>query len=67
LAALRSANIVPFMYDPAHQATWQWPGLAAHRTAVQQSRFYWRGRSLGGSSTVNAQIAIRGVPAAFDS
>ena len=59
--ALRSANIIPFMNDPAHQAAWQWPTLMARRTAVQQPRFYWRGRALGGSSTVNAQIAIRGV------
>jgi choline dehydrogenase len=63
---LRSANIIPFMYDPAHQAAWQWPKLMSRRTAAQQPRFYWRGRALGGSSTVNAQIAIRGVPAAFD-
>ena len=65
-AALRSANIVPFMHDPALQAGWQWPGLMARRTAVQQPKYYWRGRALGGSSTVNAQIAIRGVPEAFD-
>ena len=65
-AALRSANIIPFMYDPAHQGDWQWPGLMSRRTRVQEPRFYWRGRALGGSSTVNAQIAIRGVPAAFD-
>ncbi|MDF2601235.1 MAG: family oxidoreductase [Methylobacterium brachiatum] len=64
--ALRSANIVPFMYDPSHQADWQWPGLMSRRTRTQEPRFYWRGRALGGSSTVNAQIAIRGVPAAFD-
>ncbi len=64
--ALRSANIIPFMQDPAHQADWQWPNLMARRTAAQAPRFYWRGRALGGSSTVNAQIAIRGVPAAFD-
>jgi choline dehydrogenase-like flavoprotein len=65
-AALRSANIVPFMHDPRHQAAWQWPGLMTRRTAVQEPRFYWRGKALGGSSAVNAQIAIRGVPAAFD-
>ena len=65
--ALRSANIVPFMYDAGHQAEWQWPKLMTRRTRVQEPRFYWRGRALGGSSTVNAQIAIRGVPAAFDS
>jgi choline dehydrogenase len=65
-AALRSANIVPFMHDPAHQAEWQWPGLMTRRTAAQEPKFYWRGRALGGCSTVNAQIAIRGVPEAFD-
>ncbi len=65
-AALRSPNILPFMHDAAHQAAWQWPGLMARRTAVQAPRFYWRGRALGGSSAVNAQIAIRGVAAAFD-
>jgi choline dehydrogenase len=65
-AALRSPNIVPFMHDPAHQAEWQWPGLMTRRTRAQQPKFYWRGKALGGSSTVNAQIAIRGVPAAFD-
>lgn len=65
-AALRSANIIPFMHDPKHQAEWQWPGLMTRRTAVQEPRFYWRGKAMGGSSAVNAQIAIRGVPAAFD-
>lgn len=64
--ALRSANIVPFMHDPRHQAEWQWPGLMTRRTRVQEPKFYWRGRTMGGSSTVNAQIAIRGVPEAFD-
>ena len=64
--ALRSQNIVPFMHDPAHQAAWQWPGLLTRRTAAQEAKFYWRGKTMGGSSAVNAQIAIRGVPAAFD-
>jgi choline dehydrogenase len=65
-SALRSANILPFMNDPAYQAEWQWPKLMARRTRVQDPKFYWRGRALGGSSTVNAQIAIRGVASAFD-
>jgi 5-(hydroxymethyl)furfural/furfural oxidase len=65
-AAMRSANIVPFMHDPTHQAAWQWPRLTARRTRVQEPRFYWRGKALGGSSAVNAQIAIRGVAEAFD-
>src|SRR4051812_15666686 len=64
--ALRSANIIPFMHDPAHQAQWQWPGLMTRRTEAQAPKFYWRGKALGGSSAVNAQIAIRGAPAAFD-
>ena len=64
--ALRSPNIIPFMHDPAHQAAWQWPGLMTRRTAAQAPRFYWRGKAMGGSSAVNAQIAIRGVPEAFD-
>ncbi|MDK3019089.1 GMC family oxidoreductase [Pseudodonghicola flavimaris] len=64
--AARSANIIPFMYRPEHQAAWQWPGLQSRRTAVQAPRHYWRGRGLGGSSLVNAQIAIWGVGQAFD-
>jgi len=64
--ALRSANIIPFMHDPTHQAEWQWPGLMTRRTRAQALKFYWRGKALGGSSTVNAQIAIRGVAAAFN-
>lgn len=63
---LRSPDIIPFMNDPAWQAGWQWPKLMTRRTKAQEPRFYWRGKALGGSSTVNAQIAIRGVPAAFD-
>jgi choline dehydrogenase len=65
-AAMLSANINPFMNDPAHQAEWQWPHLLTRRTAAQAPRFYWRGRALGGSSVVNAQIAIRGVADAFN-
>ena len=64
--AARSANIYPFMFQPGHQADWQWPGVWSRRTTVQQPRHYWRGRGLGGCSLVNAQIAIWGVGAAFD-
>ena len=65
-SAMLSANINPFMNDPAHQAEWQWPALVTRRTRAQAPRFYWRGKGLGGSSIVNAQIAIRGVSDAFD-
>ena len=38
--AMRSANILPFMHDPANQAAWQWPRLQTRRTRVQEPRFY---------------------------
>ncbi len=40
----------------------QWPTLAAARVAGQEHRLFWRGRGLGGSSTINGMIAIRPVP-----
>jgi len=62
----RSSNIMAMMHGPDFQAEWQWPKLFTRRTRVQQPKFYWRGKALGGSSLVNAQIAIWGVGAAFD-
>ena len=63
---LRSPNATAILYPPHFQQIWQFPGLMSRRTAVQAPRLYWRGRGLGGSSVVNGQIAIRGVPEAFD-
>lgn len=65
-AAMQSANPLAIILPPDLQAQWQWPGLMATRTPAQPPRLYWRGRGLGGSSAVNAQIAIRGVAEAFD-
>ena len=45
---------------------YRWPQLMARRTERQQSRLLWRGRAMGGSSTINGQIAIRGVPDDYD-
>ncbi|MDB5415551.1 MAG: family oxidoreductase [Rubritepida sp.] len=64
--ALRSSNIIPFMHDRQNQLDWQWPELHTRRSRAQPAKYYWRGKALGGSSTVNAQIAIWGVAAAFD-
>ena len=61
-----SPNPCAIIMQPDMQAAWQWPKLMARRTAVQEPRLYWRGRGLGGSSAMNAQIAIRGVTDAFD-
>ncbi len=43
----------------------RWPQLMARRTARQEPRLLWRGRAMGGSSTINGQIAIRGIPDDF--
>jgi choline dehydrogenase len=64
--ALRSSNIIPFMHERQHQLAWQWPELHTRRSRAQAPKYYWRGRTMGGSSTVNAQIAIWGVGDAFD-
>ena len=39
----------------------------ARRTTAQQPKLLQRGRAIGGSSAINGQIAIRGIPADFDS
>ena len=65
-AGMRSANPLRIIMPQDMQEAWQWPDLMARRTAVQEPKLYWRGRGLGGSSAVNAQIAIRGVADAFD-
>jgi 5-(hydroxymethyl)furfural/furfural oxidase len=44
----------------------RWPALMARRTEHQEPRLLWRGRAMGGSSTINGQIAIRAVPDDLD-
>ena len=44
----------------------QWPTLTASRVDGQRHRLFWRGRGVGGSSTVNGIIAIRPVPDDWD-
>ena len=44
----------------------QWPTLHASRVDGQRPRLFWRGRGLGGSSTINGIIAIRPVPDDWD-
>ena len=59
---IQSANHFPLFSDERYH----WPGLFARRTAIQAPRLYLRGRGVGGSSAINAQIAIRGLPEDFD-
>ena len=44
----------------------RWPQLMARRADRQQPRLLWRGRAMGGSSTINGQIAIRAMPDDLD-
>ncbi|MBR2815604.1 MAG: GMC family oxidoreductase N-terminal domain-containing protein [Reyranella sp.] len=44
---------------------YRWPTLLARRTDKQEPKLLWRGRAIGGSSTINGQIAIRGIPEDF--
>lgn len=63
--ALRSAN--PSTIITARDfARYRYDDLTAARTRAQAPRIYWRGRGLGGSSTVNGQIAIRAIREDFD-
>jgi len=45
---------------------YRWPRLLARRTERQEPKLLWRGRAIGGSSTINGQIAIRGIPEDFE-
>ncbi len=55
-------NFMRNLRDPAYY----WPALSARRTRAQAPALYLRGRGLGGSSAINAQIALRGLPDDFD-
>ena len=64
---LRSADTPEHIQipNPMHAIAddnFRWPSLMARRTEQQQPRLLWRGRAMGGSSTINGQIAIRAVP-----
>jgi choline dehydrogenase len=45
---------------------YRYPKLLARRTDRQEPKLLWRGRAIGGSSTINGQIAIRGIPDDFE-
>ncbi len=63
--AMRIANPSRIITEP-ELARFRYDDLMARRTAVQKPRRYWRGRGVGGSSSVNGQIAIRGTVEDFD-
>lgn len=57
--AWRSPNPVVALMDPSAVEGMVWMDLEATRTDAQPMAPYWRGRGVGGSSSVNGQIAIR--------
>jgi 5-(hydroxymethyl)furfural/furfural oxidase len=59
---IQSANPFPLLAN----AQYHWPDLRVRRTAAQTAALYIQGRGVGGSSTINAQCAIRGVPEDYD-
>ncbi len=68
---LRAAEVPPSISGPSFVAAMgepgrTWNGLLARRAAGQEPRVYVRGRGVGGSSVVNAMIALRGEPADYD-
>lgn len=64
-AAMRSPNPSAIV-TASEYSHFRYDNLQARRTHVQKPQLYWRGRGLGGSSAVNGQIAIRGVPENYD-
>ena len=64
--AWRSPNPIRALLDPTATENLVWTGLDAARTEKQAPAPYWRGRGVGGSSSINGQIAIRPPMADFD-
>jgi choline dehydrogenase-like flavoprotein len=60
--SIRGANFFAAVNTPGRL----WPHLVATRAAGQSSSVYARGRGVGGSSSVNAMGAIRGLPDDYD-
>lgn len=69
----RSADAPPEMLSPnpfgiildPEASRFRFDRLLARRSAAQEPRAYWRGRGVGGSSSINGQIAIRSIPEDF--
>jgi 5-(hydroxymethyl)furfural/furfural oxidase len=62
---MRVPNPAGVLYDERFHKH-QWPNLKAKHSDEQEPRTYWRGRGAGGSSSVNGQIAIRGMLEDYD-
>jgi len=65
-AAMGSHNHGEILLGEAYREAYQWPGLAARRTERQEAAPFVRGRGVGGSSTINGLIGLRGEMEDFD-
>lgn len=54
------------MWTLEHFSTYRYPNLKARYTPRHTPQFLQRGRGVGGTSTVNGQVAIRGLPEDYD-
>ena len=61
-AAIAGASYVAAKDVPGRS----WPSLVATRAAGQEPRAYLRGRGIGGSSAINAMVALQGRPGDYD-
>jgi len=59
---ISGANFFSALEEPGRR----WPGLLASRTTGKERVQYQRGRGVGGSSAVNAMVAIPGIPDDYD-
>ncbi|MEU5952556.1 GMC family oxidoreductase N-terminal domain-containing protein [Streptomyces sp. NPDC047525] len=64
--AWRSPNPAVALMNPTAAEGLLWAGLNSSRTDSQTQAPYWRGRGVGGSSSINGQIAIRPPMADFE-
>lgn len=61
-AEMQGPNYAEIVEHPDYH----WPSLKARFTEAQEPDLYVRGRGAGGSSAINAQAAVRGLPADFE-
>ncbi|MEP6658995.1 MAG: GMC oxidoreductase [Acidimicrobiales bacterium] len=61
-AAIGGRNFYAALAEPART----WPDLVARRTSAAEPVPYARGRGVGGSSSVNAMLALEGEPGDYD-
>jgi 5-(hydroxymethyl)furfural/furfural oxidase len=61
-ASIAGNSFLEAMHEPGRS----WPNLEAVRTAGQLPRRYVRGRGVGGSSAINAMVALPGEPDDYD-